>query len=425
MPRSERAAGLVPFVVMLVLFLAALGWGYGNFSDLDQAQKDRKAAQDALKLEAEAREKVEFEFTQLQNRVGTGNAQQLNTEIERYVTEMREALSVPFLGNQLDIPESAGEITRGPEGNVVVKYVESGKTAASLNALETFAPILAAAKGIVTDLKAYDARNIALLAQIEKMTKDQQAAIQAKDTEFDQTVANLNSEVARRDSRIDDLTREKTQADNDARQARDQAETARAAAKAATDDARNKVLVLDEEVKREKAGIALVRNDEPDGEVLASSMSTGMVVINRGRKHNLKPGTVFQVYTHGKGGVRIMKGLIRVLSSGETTAKCGLVEGRDIVAGDLIFNRLYSADQPLRFALLGRMTKYGASQAKTILENLGNKVDEKVSMHTDYLLVGTSDDGETDITQTDEYKEAMRFGVQIITERELELFTLY
>ncbi len=424
MPRSERAAGLVPFVVMLVLFLAALGWAYGNYTDLDQAKKDKAAADLKLAGKTADLQKLQEEYQVLRDSAGTGDGKVLNTGIEQFITSLRDATKVKFINDTLDIPPGGGRITKGVDGNVVVDYMEGGKAANTYTASDIAPSIIAAFNSIKADLMAFDKRNNELRAQLVKASADLRTAVEAKDAQFEQQRLALQTEISRRDQKIDDVTREKTQAEGDARQARADAETARASEKAAKDEARMALLTMQEEVKRAKQGIEAVRTENPDGEVLASSESTGIVIINRGRKDNLKPGTVFQVYTHGKGGVRVMKGVIRVLSSDESTAKCGLVSGKGIVTGDMIFNRLYHPGKSLRIAVLGRTAKYGTSQAKSILESLGNKIDEKVSMHTDYLLVGMPDD-DSDITQSDDYKEALRFGVQIITERDLELFTNY
>ena len=167
----------------------------------------------------------------------------------------------------------------------------------------------------------------------------------------------------------------------------------------------------------------------PDGEVLAVTEAGGLVVLSRGKADHLMPGTTFTVFNYGKGAVKIAKGTVKVLEVKDRTAVARIIEVVSpldpIVDGDMFESATYNPAEVLHFYLLGQFRKYGRSDAARRLEQIGVKVDTKVSVDTDYLVIGAPVREDENLQDTEAYKLARELGITVITEEQLSRFLLY
>ncbi len=464
MARSERAAGLIPFIIMLVLFLVALGWGYLNYSKIHNTETGLDAEVLKLKIQnkkfqEEAGQRRGFlraaaEVTGYSiNKVVTGQV-----ELDAKETSVEKKRMVPYGADMtMDAPKMAedlkarlakwvkdyridytnyrfsadgDEIKADPDGTKVVDYfflpeglakdytwrVMPERFEAAMNLMK--AHILGLARELdvarehietaaaTTSQMSDDKDRVAAELRSEKATLEQR---------YESEIGTLRERVNVLDGRVREAEAAKLQVEEEA-------------TKQKQDDA-NRILALEQNIKRMKTKIEIERAPTPDGEVLASSSITGIAVVNRGKKDNLKPGTVFEVYNFAKGGVKRAKGYIKVLDVKDTSAKCRILRqagGDPIVEGDLIANELYNPGKTLHFFILGKLAKYGVTEATALLEKLGNKVDSKITVDTDYLLLGSkASESDGELEDTPEYKKAKELGLKVITERDLEAFTKY
>ncbi len=167
--------------------------------------------------------------------------------------------------------------------------------------------------------------------------------------------------------------------------------------------------------------------NRPDGAVIDASAD--LVWIDRGAKHGLKRGTRFNVFEYGKGKVKKWKGEIQIREVRQGEAVAAVVSTMDrlnpIVSGDMIANPYFDAEKSPEFVLLGLMPgRFGNDEMTRLLVNNGASVSSTVSANTDFLVVGEKAESvggdDVPLEETEIFRMASLYGVEIITGRELE-----
>lgn len=175
---------------------------------------------------------------------------------------------------------------------------------------------------------------------------------------------------------------------------------------------------------------------EPDGEIILADPESGYAWINRGKNHNLRRGTRFQVFQFIKGGRRKVKGVLLVKAVEADMAQCAILEGgavidpiskrplsfplKDdpVVKGDLITNPLYDPKDQQEFVFLGnRVTNrtYKLGELKRKITEGGGKVTNTVNIRTNFVVLLSNAEDEV----PDEVEKATQFGCIFVTEAEL------
>jgi hypothetical protein len=193
---------------------------------------------------------------------------------------------------------------------------------------------------------------------------------------------------------------------------------------------------IDDLTKKERRTFA--QNSRPDGEVVFADGGLGYAWINLGRRHGLRPNTVFQVYQFVKGGRQKMKGVLEVRRVEEDMAQCAVVENAKIrhpitgesvivpdpndpvVKGDLIRTPLFDPHEQKTFVFLGATAKnrfYNREELEQKLEEFGARVDREVTIESDFVILLGG--GEEDTERQEQINTAARFGVTFMVEREL------
>lgn len=175
---------------------------------------------------------------------------------------------------------------------------------------------------------------------------------------------------------------------------------------------------------------------DADAEVIYSNPEQGFAWINIGKNQNLRPGMVFHVYRFIKNGRRKLKGKIVINSIEADMAKATIVENAEmtdpftrktkvlplkndpIIKGDFIQNALFDPNEQQHFVFLGtRVTNkiYKRNELKRKIEEAGGKVEKKISINTDYviLLEGAEDKFAAEL------EKATQFGVRFMKETDL------
>lgn len=156
------------------------------------------------------------------------------------------------------------------------------------------------------------------------------------------------------------------------------------------------------------------REFRPDGQIVASEAKDGFVVIDRGQTHHLRRDTRFTIYNRRAGKV-ITKGQVQVVSVDDRIATCRVLAENDandpIIAGDFIHNPVYDPVRIRTFAVRGDFTRFSRSEIARFVEDSGGRLDQALSVDTDYLVAGAG-------TQKD-LDQAVKLGVSIISEDQL------
>jgi len=138
-----------------------------------------------------------------------------------------------------------------------------------------------------------------------------------------------------------------------------------------------------------------------DGKVMLTDRSTKTVHVNIGSDNHVYRGLTFSVYDKnapipkdGKGKAEIE--ILRVDKNISTARIIRSEIKRPIVEGDIIANLIWDSEQANIFAIAGEFDLDGdnkidlqaVNKIKTLIEKWGGRVAEKVSIDTDFLVLG-------------------------------------
>lgn len=175
-----------------------------------------------------------------------------------------------------------------------------------------------------------------------------------------------------------------------------------------------------EELKREIVREQTFAMVEPDGEVIRVSEELGKAWISVGTKDRMRRGLVFDVFAYQKGGKRISKGKVEVLSVEEDFSEVAILENVDrfdpISSGDMITSPFYDSEEVPAFVFAGDNAtngRYSIEDMTRKIQLFGGVVSDKVALDTDFVVAvkGYED--------TSEYDLARDLGVTILREKEL------
>jgi hypothetical protein len=160
----------------------------------------------------------------------------------------------------------------------------------------------------------------------------------------------------------------------------------------------------------------LERDFDPRGEGYA------FVYIDIGRKHGVKDGTKFEVFTLEKGGKRTLKGELVVKKALDDLAECAILVQHDernpIVKGDFVQNPFFEKGAVQNFALVGTFdgesTLYTKEEWARIIKERGHNFQAKIMADTSFVILGTDyqDDSEN-------WPTAQTFKVETVKENEV------
>lgn len=148
-----------------------------------------------------------------------------------------------------------------------------------------------------------------------------------------------------------------------------------------------------------KAGELMLRR--PDGKVARALLDKNICYIDLGERERITPGLPFSVYAAQTGipDTGAPKGKIVVINVGATTSECRIVESSredPILENDLIANVVYNPTRTYNFVVEGDFDLYnegrtdltGNRQVKTLIEGFGGKVEDEVTITTDFVVLG-------------------------------------
>jgi hypothetical protein len=427
----ESGMSFWPFVgALLLLFVVGYLW----------YEADQKASSLELRLATlEPRHKAaEERFAELNRELlelgkvtgytdagGKPDKEQIKAGTQRFLANVGQSFKVSIPTRRYELlGDAGGPIEARDAETVTVNFMPPTAELPHEPTMESALPIVVSAAAQQTS--AY-----------QSMVERAATEVQAKATlqqQHEQAIATLNTQVADLRTEAQSRTAERQEMERNLKEQIDQlrvqveqatSETQELRAQSETQVARLEARLAEKtgEVVSLTAREVPFAAEGPDGEVLASG--AGVVVVNRGKADMLMPGTVFTVLGRQKGGTLFPKATIKVTTVDDQTARARVVEqvpGHPIVQGDLVQSATYSPKRQLRFALVGDFTKMGRSVAEARLRSLGAQIDHEVTPETHYLVVGGATES---VEETPEYRRAKEYGIQTLSEAQLEHFTRY
>ena len=398
------------FVIALVLFLGALAFGYLMSTERNEFEKrvgDKQSEIDRLKGDVQIRN-------------------QLIAEIKKILPETGE-----FKGSNW---EAQGTVTPEPLQNVpspekIRKSMTdfaavAGVTAAQAAQLDT---LLIGTRSELEKARANaenaDKERATALAESSQLRQAQEAASTAAKTAAQEATqkseavrAFFEEEFKKRDT---DLTSLRSAVER-RQEELNRANTEHTAALLKSTKEKDTLLAQNNAMMaRQRMTNA---PDQADGRVISSSQVAGRAYIDLGRKDMLPVGTVFKITAPGKTETKAMG---RVTKIEQNRAEIEVTDLKDrydpVVQNDQIYNALYTPGVKRNIVLLGRFSyPLRKDDVKRLLEQLGNRVVDKVAPGVDMAIIGSDtitagSDGFTDIAETDEYKALLSLGgVEIV-----------
>jgi hypothetical protein len=409
MPSRQRGAAYVSiffFLIMLVLFLGALGFAYVTLEKNTELEATIARVR-AERNEVEGRFILYRHYVEDLSKIGeTGEyAGRQNFNYSDYgnpppltnvtvPTRVFDAMRV--FARDVKVPESQELAT-------LFSVAKNAMDAAERQQRElesertTLQNQIAELQSSINDLTAnHKARESELNRELRQRSDDYQASLADKDN----TIQSANSEYRRlREERSDDAAQHALSVAG----LRREIETLQAQ----IDAAFNKVRLIN------PAAAA-------DGMVLDASQAVGLAWINLGRRDMLPIGTTFEIVKPGTDEVKAYGVVSRVHDNRSELRVTGLKDRFDpVVPGDQVRNDLYSPEMRHNIYLMGRFAQpYTKPLVKTILEDLGNRVTDELGPGVDLVILGADTineegSGFTPISDTEEFKRAQFLRIEM------------
>lgn len=167
--------------------------------------------------------------------------------------------------------------------------------------------------------------------------------------------------------------------------------------------------------------------DSADGKVIVARSGIPTAFVNLGKKDMLQPGTIFRIKNPNSDSIKAYGTVTRVEEERAEVALSAVVDpiGDAVREGDLLFNDLYTPRVSRTIYLMGRFSApYNKPELTDLLKRLGNKVVTKMGPGVDTVILGDDPineegDGFAKVTESEEYKEALDLRVEFATLRKV------
>ncbi|MFO0985059.1 MAG: hypothetical protein U1E76_25575 [Planctomycetota bacterium] len=406
--RGATHVNVIWVVALLVLVIFAAGGVWVVNQDRNTMENDLKAAKtdkDRLEKDAEAARKQLLEQSNLvgfksTTATGGSNQEDIKARIAKLQEAHKEFMPSDPATTTLEVCVAKLEEAFGGLKNQLTEKEQSLKAAQSSR--EEGERNLA---GVTADKDKK-------ISELEQNLADERERGANQKNQDEQRVAQLQSQVDEAQTKV-------TEAQN--------------AMRTAEEKQKNQIMIKDARIGELNSKLKLTREPEKaDGKIISRAEKSDTAFIDIGAKDMLRRGTRFEVLTYGKGGVPHRKGMVEVKNVNADDAEVTVIEQLNaldpIVAGDQVAAPYFDRDMKKRFVFLGRFPANASKNfVKQRLENVGAQVDDAVTPATDYLVYGEKDITENapDLTDTEDYKKALEYGVQMISINDMLSFIKY
>jgi hypothetical protein len=422
---SQSQRGAVSIVVVIIVGIAALAFAALWFTTLQEKNKlaESEKAKDQRLIPTEGKLAfAESGYAELAKLIGPSVDQQL-PKPDNWDKPGAVFISDPaVLGQKMDALKAS--LKAGLE--------EAGdKATQPANIKEAYDALLVRYKALVTErdktvetVKTKDGEIEAIRKQLADAGTKATEDLAALNTEKENATARLNQQLSEANAQRDEAQGQNRKLTEEISSAKDTANKDVVTAKA-------QMRTLDAQVSAMKSDLKTQREtDAPDGRVLAVNRALKNAWIDLGGREQLRRGTVFKVYETVKAGEKLYKGRVVVTSVGSERSEVAIdleQPGTSIAEGDIIVNPVFDKTRPTRFVILGELTgRANKEMAKRVLQAAGAKVDDKVTVETDFLVLGVKEAPDApELTDSEAYKQAQAWGVEIIRARDLDPFLTF
>lgn len=408
----QRGAAHVPiivFLLVLIMFLGALGYGYVQMEDNKKVNDDAASARaetEELKkqlliyrhyvedLTAEVGEagqyagRAGFDYSEYGNPDPLENVS-LPTSVKDRIAEFARKANIPQVQGIAKF-----------FGHIQTQLDASSSRIAALESEQT---------NLESNIAALQTSLNTIKGERDSEVSDLNSQIAAKDAEFSSALTAKDETIARGATAYNQIREQFTDS---------------------KEEARVEIKKLNQEIAVRHARIAALARkiqlknapNAPDGMVIEASQAAGRAWINIGRNDMLTRGTTFRITGPDSDEVKAYGTVTQVEPKRAELRLTGVKNEYDyVVQGDQIHNDLYSPNLRRTVYLLGRFGyPYNKPMVKKILENLGNTVVDEIGPQVDLVIVGQNvinEDGSgfIDVTETKDYEEVLRLNIETAT----------
>lgn len=408
MHNRQSGAAHVPimfFLILLVMFLGALTFGYMTQTKNNELTK---AAQEA---------RAELRQLQLKDLL-----------IEHYVADIGDVFKKPgeysgrprvdYQGQVFEYagamnPKQLKELLDTAANNAGVSQASSlenlfGAMIAKINSqAQRIKDVELARDTAITDKNQSDAKFSTVKSDADSRSRTNEQELEQARTDFDSAKTDKDRHIATLqaslNAKADELTSYKEEA---------LAEQKRL---------EGRIALLKTQLSAMTEQIAMIQPPSvADGQVIVAENGIERAFINLGKKDMLPPGTVFRIKGRTDDGV---KGYCQVTKVEDERAEVRLYDFVDPISdwarpGDRLFNDLYTPRMTRTIFLMGRFSApYGHEQLANMLRRLGNKVVTRMGPGVDLVILGNdpvneAGDGFAKVEESDEFKMANELRVE-------------
>lgn len=406
----QSGAAHVPmmfFLLLLAMFLGALGFAYVTFTENGKLMEDLKTAKAAQEA-----------------------SQKKALLVDHYIDDVGRVLGKPgkYEGREGQAAAYGGATLEAPmlvNPKEIKKVLDDACATAGVATATGLENVLGAmvTKINQTNQRVKDIENERDIALNEKSEVDNrfQAATTEHSTKvrelgqnLDQVRADFETAKLDKDRRIGTL-------EEGLRAKTDELSTATEAA-AAREKGLNQQM---DKIRMHNSALVAkdaMRNapDVADGKVIAAQQGVPTAFINLGKKDMLQPGTVFRIRNPHSSVVKAHATVTRVEDDRSAIELSNIADpiGDFVRAGDELYNEIYTPRATRTIYLLGRFqAPYNKPELTALLKRLGNKVVDKMGPGVDTVILGNDPineaaDGFDAVTNSKEYKEALDLRVE-------------
>jgi len=404
----ERGAAHVPmifFVLILVMFLGALVFGYVKQTENGDLLKQRNDAKRDLAA-----------------------LQSKNLLAEHYIGDFGKVIGKPgaYTGRKSANYEGATLTSEGVMNPEEIKKVldEASQraeltVASSLeNALGQLLAKIDALKQRVRDAEGERDKAMAEKSAVDRSYAEATTQASTKARDFDQQLEQTRADFTARNA---DQAAALARAQETLNQKNDELTTATEKAVAKEKFLNNEIAKHQMQLSAVTARDAMIKApDVPDGKIIVAKNGIPKAFINLGRKDMLKEGTVFRIKNTNSAKVKGLATVTKVEDERSEVTLSNLVDpvGDYAREGDLLYNELFSPGVTRTIFLMGRFDEpYSKENLKNLLVRLGNRVVNKMAPGVDTVILGSNPvneagDGFSSVQESEEFKLASELRVE-------------
>jgi hypothetical protein len=406
MLRSNRGVARVSvtwIIVLGLLFLGAIAFGFVASSDLTKARDEEAKAVQAKQEAERAATEANTSARSVSKALGwTAEGGESNSKLELFQEELTNLRGV--FTDLTETDDSVDEVLPKIRDAYAARQTKIDELNARIKDLEGEAAAREQA------IKNIGAEKDARISELERQLADETQTAQSRHQELERKVAGLEQQFSDRDQDFRRLQNDSANADRDRNREKLALET--------------RERELSNQLRFQRAPFS----GYPDGKLLSVSDKLPLAWINIGADERVVPGLRFRVQSGTPGDERqkAWAEVTRVDKGMSEVSIYGLADTFDpVVPGDVVLNPVFDPKGGRNAILVGRFTgQYSEKDLKQLLERIGVHVQDELDLTTTFMIVGaalyndpeTGEPLENPLEPSDLaiYKEAEAKNVQVI-----------